>query len=50
MEIPAPSGAAPFTLSVHDNAYTGVGLSARESFAEIVALAELADRKGFERF
>lgn len=43
-------GAAPFALSVLDNAHTGVGQTAQETFAEITALAQLADRRGFQRF
>lgn len=50
MQIPAHSGTAPFTLSVHDNSLTGVGITSQEAFAEVVALAELAERSGLERF
>lgn len=45
-----PSGSAPFALSVLDNAHTGVGQTAPESFAEIIALARLAERRGYHRF
>lgn len=45
-----PSGTARFALSVLDNAHTGVGQTAQESFAEIIALARLAERRGFHRF
>lgn len=45
-----PSGTAPFALSVLDNAHTGVGQTAQESFGEIIALAQLAERRGFQRF
>ena len=49
--LPAqPSGTAPFVLSVLDNAHTGVGQTARESFTEIIALAQLAERRGYHRF
>ena len=46
----APSGSAPFALSVLDNAHTGVGQTAQETFAEIIALAQLAERRGYHRF
>ncbi|NMA76012.1 MAG: LLM class flavin-dependent oxidoreductase [Actinomycetales bacterium] len=46
----APSGTAPFALSVLDNAHTGVGQTAQESFAEIIALAQLAEQRGYHRF
>ncbi|WP_043497152.1 LLM class flavin-dependent oxidoreductase [Georgenia sp. SUBG003] len=45
-----PSGNAPFALSVLDNAHTGVGQTAEEAFGEIVALAQLAERRGYRRF
>ncbi|MEO6531429.1 MAG: LLM class flavin-dependent oxidoreductase [Specibacter sp.] len=45
-----PSGTAPFVLSVLDNAFTGVGHSVNETYDEIILLAKLADRRGFERF
>ncbi|GAA4528461.1 LLM class flavin-dependent oxidoreductase [Brachybacterium paraconglomeratum] len=49
--LPAPpSGTAPFALSVLDNAHTGVGQSAQETFSAIIELAQLADRRGFQRF
>ncbi|CCG02575.1 LLM class flavin-dependent oxidoreductase [Blastococcus saxobsidens] len=49
--IPArPSGTAPFVLSVLDNAHTAVGQTVEEAFGEIIALAQLAERRGYERF
>ncbi|MHA7292182.1 LLM class flavin-dependent oxidoreductase [Arthrobacter sp. MDT3-24] len=45
-----PSGTAPFVLSVLDNALTGVGCSAREVFDDVIALAQLADQRGYQRF
>jgi len=50
MNNPRPSGTAPFALSVLDNAFTGVGHSVQETFEEMIALAQLADRRGFQRF
>lgn len=50
MSSPHSSGTAPFVLSVLDNAFTGVGQSVQETFNEIIALAKLADRRGFQRF
>lgn len=50
MSMPSLSGTAPFVLSVLDNALTGVGVSAKESYDEIISLARLADRRGFQRF
>ena len=52
---PAPgpaftSGTAPFALSVLDNASTGVGQTAGDALDEVIALARLADRRGFRRF
>ena len=44
------SGSAPFALSVLDNASTGVGQTAGQSLEEVIALARLADRRGFRRF
>ncbi|WP_309070253.1 LLM class flavin-dependent oxidoreductase [Arthrobacter sp.] len=44
------SGTAPFALSVLDNALTGVGYSAGETLADVVALAKLADERGYRRF
>lgn len=44
------SGTAPFVLSVLDNAFTGVGHSVQETYEEIIKLAQLADRRGFQRF
>jgi luciferase family oxidoreductase group 1 len=50
MSSPRSSGTAPFVLSVLDNAFTAVGHSVQETFDEIIALAQLADRRGFQRF
>ena len=50
MNNPSPSGTAPFVLSVLDNAFTGVGHSVNETYQEIISLAKLADRRGFQRF
>lgn len=50
MNHPTPSGTAPFVLSVLDNAFTGVGHTINETYREIVSLAKLADRRGFQRF
>ena len=50
MNIPNNSGTAPFTLSVLDNAFTGVGHRVEDTFQEMIALAKLADNRGFERF
>jgi len=47
---PQPSGTAPFTLSVLDNAHTSVGQSAAQAFEEVVNLAQLAERRGYHRF
>jgi luciferase family oxidoreductase group 1 len=47
---PRPAGTAPFVLSVLDNALTGVGCSAREVFDDVIALAQLADQRGYQRF
>ncbi len=44
----APGG--PFALSVLDNAHTGVGSSAHEAYREVIALARLAERRGYHRF
>ncbi|WEV78177.1 LLM class flavin-dependent oxidoreductase [Janibacter cremeus] len=46
----SPAGTAPFALSVLDNAHTGVGQTAAEAFGEIIALARLAERRGYRRF
>ncbi len=49
--FPVPhSGTAPFTLSVLDNAHTAVGQSAEVALGEVIALAKLADQRGFHRF
>ena len=50
MNSPQSSGTAPFVLSVLDNAFTGVGHSVQETYDEIIKLAQLADRRGFQRF
>ena len=50
MNIPNHSGNAPFALSVLDNAFTGVGHTVEDTFKEMIALAKLADSRGFERF
>lgn len=44
------SVAAPFVLSVLDNAHTAVGQTVGEAFDEVISLARLADRRGFHRF
>lgn len=44
------SSAAPFKLSVLDNATTAVGQPVEEAFAEVINLATVADQLGFERF
>lgn len=41
---------APFTLSVLDNAATAVGQTVEDAFGEVVNLAKVADRLGYERF
>ena len=50
MNMPNHSGSAPFVLSVLDNAFTGVGHTAEDTFQEMIALAKLADKRGFQRF
>lgn len=50
MEPVGPSGTAPFTLSVLDNAFTAVGQTAHEALNEVVELARQADRLGYHRF
>ena len=50
MNIPNNSGNAPFVLSVLDNAFTGVGHTAENTIQEMIALAKLADKRGFQRF
>ena len=50
MNMPNHSGSAPFVLSVLDNAFTGVGHTAEDTFQEMIALAKLADSRGFQRF
>ena len=44
------SGTAPFALSVLDNAHTAVGQTAEEALREVIALARLAERRGYRRF
>ncbi len=43
-------GHAPAPLSILDFAMAGKGLSAREALAASIALAQLADRRGFTRY
>lgn len=50
MNIPNNSRNAPFILSVLDNAFTGVGHTAEDTFQEMIALAKLADKRVFQRF
>ncbi|WP_244650609.1 LLM class flavin-dependent oxidoreductase [Plantibacter sp. CFBP 13570] len=50
MTAASSSGTAPFGLSVLDNALTGIGTSASEAYREVIALAQLADRRGFQRY
>lgn len=50
MNMPNNSGNAPFVLSVLDNAFTGVGHTVENTFQEMIALAKLADKRGFQRF
>ncbi|TFC57489.1 MULTISPECIES: LLM class flavin-dependent oxidoreductase [unclassified Cryobacterium] len=50
MNNPSPSGTAPFVLSILDNAFTGVGHPVEETFHEMISLAQLADRRGYQRF
>ncbi len=50
MTAAPPSGTAPFVLSVLDNAHTGVGQTVQEAFDEVIALAQLAERRGYHRF
>ncbi|MHC5560904.1 LLM class flavin-dependent oxidoreductase [Kocuria sp. U4B] len=45
-----PSGTAPFTLSVLDNAQTAVGQTVEDAFGEVIALAKLAEARGYHRF
>lgn len=44
------AGAAPFALSVLDNAHTAVGSTVEDAYREVIALARLADRLGYHRF
>ena len=50
MHPAAPAGAAPFALSVLDNAHTAIGQPVEDAFRDVIALAQLADRRGYERF
>ncbi|MGP4974422.1 LLM class flavin-dependent oxidoreductase [Psychrobacter alimentarius] len=50
MNISNHSGNAPFVLSVLDNAFTGVGHRVENTIQEMIALAKLADKRGFQRF
>lgn len=45
-----PSGTAPFALSVLDNAHTAIGQSVGKALDEVIALAQLADRRDYRRF
>lgn len=45
-----PSGTAPFALSVLDNAHTAVGQTVADAFGEVIALAKLAEERGYHRF
>ncbi|MGZ9827162.1 LLM class flavin-dependent oxidoreductase [Tsukamurella ocularis] len=44
------SGAAPFALSVLDNAHTGMGCAVAETYRAVIDLARLAERLGYHRF
>ena len=46
----APSGSAPFTLSVLAGGGTGIGTTAEQGLASTISLARTADRRGFRRF
>ncbi|MDQ1200750.1 LLM class flavin-dependent oxidoreductase [Rhodococcus sp. SORGH_AS_0303] len=50
MTVAPHSGTAPFTLSVLDNALTGVGQTAQQAYAEIIELAKTSERSGYQRF
>lgn len=50
MSPEAAASAAPFALSVLAGAGTGVGVTAQDGLASIVALARTADARGFQRF
>ncbi|MBD7956834.1 LLM class flavin-dependent oxidoreductase [Microbacterium sp. Sa4CUA7] len=50
MQFDAPSGTAPFSLSVLASGSTGVGVSAADGLASTISLARTADRHGFRRF
>ena len=43
------SGTAPFALSELDNALTAVGQTVEDAFSEVIALAQLAERRGYHR-
>lgn len=46
----SPSGSAPFALSVLDNAGTAVGQTVGDALSQVIARAQLADRRGYHRF
>ena len=46
----APSGTAPFALSVLDNAHTAVGQTVEEAFADLIDLARLSEQRDMRRF
>lgn len=50
MDSTQQTSTAPFTLSVLDNAHTAVGQTVEEAFDEVINLAQVADRLGYERF
>lgn len=50
MESANVPSAAPFTLSVLDNANTAVGQTVEDAFDEVINLAKVADRLGYKRF
>lgn len=50
MTAVSPSGTAPFSLTVLDNAHTGVGQTAQDALTEVIALAQLAEQSGYRRF
>lgn len=50
MGLASPSGSAPFALSVLDNAGTAVGQTVGDALSQVIARAQLADRRGYHRF
>ncbi|MGO1166680.1 MAG: LLM class flavin-dependent oxidoreductase [Janibacter sp.] len=50
MGLASPSGSAPFALSVLDNAGTAVGQTVGDALGQVIARAQLADRRGYHRF